>query len=294
MWLRRDKIVGWSSYSLPKSPVTVIPLPNSAGVPIGEYLEAFAAKATAYSKVFSYHADGIPMGEEENKEFLEEPIAALPPDLLGILPPILLTFVPYLESPSATQLRASRRAHKPAPNPVATATAEALVANAAPPKGKELALVYLPAGTLRKQAVLVFGVKDVDMSDYHYHFFRGIAQASFERLPEEIFAGYSALVREELKSRVHGEVDEPSWNAKQELLRRQTGIRGETKLFREYAKESFFDTLTLFLHGLCCDIDVEPGPRQIASRYLRKRLQYLQGCFAPPEGFALFPEDSKK
>ena len=53
------------------------------------------------------------------------------------------------------------------------------------------------------------------------------------------------------------------------------------------------DTLTLYLHGLCCDIDVEPGPRQIASRHLRKRLEYMRSQFAPPDGYAVFPEELK-
>jgi hypothetical protein len=54
------------------------------------------------------------------------------------------------------------------------------------------------------------------------------------------------------------------------------------------------DTLTLFLHGICCDIDVEPGPRQLASRFIRKRLELFKGAFPPPEGYALFPEQVRR
>ena len=49
------------------------------------------------------------------------------------------------------------------------------------------------------------------------------------------------------------------------------------KAFRAYARQSFIDTLTLYLHGICCDIDVDTGPRQLPSRYLRKRLLLLRG-----------------
>jgi len=56
-------------------------------------------------------------------------------------------------------------------------------------------------------------------------------------------------------------------------------------------RQSFIDTLTLYLHGICCDIDVEPGPRQIPSNHLRKRLQLLKELFPPPQGYAVFPED---
>jgi hypothetical protein len=81
---------------------------------------------------------------------------------------------------------------------------------------------------------------------------------------------------------------------KQALLRRQTNIRKETKLFRDYARQSFVDTLTLYLHGVCCDIDVETGPRQIPSRYLRNRLNLLFALYPPPDGYAVFPEHLKE
>ena len=63
--------------------------------------------------------------------------------------------------------------------------------------------------------------------------------------------------------------------------------------FRDYARQAFVDTLTLYLHGACCDIDVETGPRQMPSRYLRRRLELLMSLFPPPEGYAVLPEQLK-
>ena len=103
----------------------------------------------------------------------------------------------------------------------------------------------------------------------------------------------TGLLREELNAEVHGEVDERSWHLKQTLLRRPMAARKDGKPFRDYARQSFEDTMTLYLHGLCCDIDVETGPRQLPSRHLRKRLEALKGLFPPPEGHAVFPEDLK-
>ena len=57
------------------------------------------------------------------------------------------------------------------------------------------------------------------------------------------------------------------------------------------ARQSFVDTLTLYLHGICCDIDVDTGPRQLPSRYLRKRLVLLEEVYPPPKGYAVFPEE---
>jgi hypothetical protein len=92
---------------------------------------------------------------------------------------------------------------------------------------------------------------------------------------------------------MHGEVDEKSWHLKQALLRRQANVRKETKLFRDYARQAFEDTLTLYLHGTCCDIDVETGPRQMPSRYLRRRIEFLMSVYPPPEGYAVLPEQLK-
>jgi hypothetical protein len=65
------------------------------------------------------------------------------------------------------------------------------------------------------------------------------------------------------------------------LLRRQTNVKRETKLFRDYALQ-LLKTRSPHLHGLCCDIDVETGPRQMPSRYLRKRLEALVALYPRP------------
>jgi len=38
---------------------------------------------------------------------------------------------------------------------------------------------------------------------------------------------------------------------------------------------------------------VETGPRQMPSRYLRRRLELLIALFPPPEGYAVLPEQLK-
>jgi hypothetical protein len=143
-------------------------------------------------------------------------------------------------------------------------------------------------------SVLVFAIRDVDMADYHYTFYNCLSSLVADRWTPDAQERFYRLLREELKSEVHGEVDERSWHLKQGLLRRQTNIRKETKMFREYARQAFEDTLTLYLHGACCDIDVETGPRQMPSRYLRKRLELLFSLYPPPDGYAIFPEQIRR
>jgi hypothetical protein len=86
-------------------------------------------------------------------------------------------------------------------------------------------------------------------------------------------------------------VDEESWRLKSELTARDRDNFGHSKRCRAYIRRSFIDTLTLYLHGICCDIDVETGPRQLASNMLRKRLRLLRTLFPPPDGYAVLPED---
>ena len=141
------------------------------------------------------------------------------------------------------------------------------------------------------ETVLVFAFKEQDVAEYHYRLYRRLSDVGSRQSCRQTLERLQSEIREELNNGVHGEVDEESWQAKQALLRRQTGVKRDTRLFEEYARQSFIDTLTLYLHGICCDIDVETGPRQLPSRHLRKRLTFFKGLYPPPEGYAVFPED---
>jgi hypothetical protein len=154
---------------------------------------------------------------------------------------------------------------------------------------------YLPCSRrdLADMTILVLGIKEIEVADYHYQFYNALSAVVADRWSPDVQERFYRTIREELSAEVHGEVDEKSWHLKQALQRRQTNVRKETKLFREYARQAFEDTLTLFLHGTCCDIDVETGPRQMPSRYLRRRLELLISLFPPPEGYAVLPEQLK-
>ncbi len=224
------------------------------------------APVTAKFSFFSV----LPLGEEELRQYLKEPIAAISPVAVAALPQMGVILVPYLERGNGKGGDA--------------------VTFEPPPEAR-----YLPSvrRELEGLTVLALAVKDIDVADYHYEFYNGVAGAIASRWPRDVQESFYRLIREELSAEVHGEVDERSWHLKQSLLRRQSNARRETKLFREYAQQAFEDTLTLYFHGACCDIDVETGPRQMPSRYLRRRLEVLLGLFPPPEGYAVLPEQLK-
>jgi|WetSurMetagenome_2_1015567.scaffolds.fasta_scaffold194790_2 hypothetical protein len=224
------------------------------------------------SNRFSYFQTS-PLSEDDVREYVEEPVAALPVDLAALLPPISIVLVPYLEKLNGKEKGGVTRY---------AVSFEAPAESRQSPSWQTLA---------DGRATLLFATKDKLVADYHYHFYRAIASLAADCAKADTRNEFYGLLREELRSHVHGEVDQEGWHLKQALIRRQTNLRRETKAFLEYARQALIDTLTLYLHGICCDIDVEPGPRQLPSRFLRKRLALLEDNFGPPEGYAVFPEE---
>lgn len=247
--------------------------PNTERLRLVQFVADLRGDMIPLGNRFSYFCAAVSFNEEDVREYLEEPIAALPPKFAVQLPHVRVFLAPYLE-------RAGLRAKTPA-------GPELFISLERPAES-----VALPSTTLHGdgEALLVFAVKDIEIADFHYFFYQalaGLAAGAAENVPGE----FTALLREELRQAAHGEVDEASWRAKQSAKKYGRGAGRDSKAFREYARQAYTDTLTLFLHGLCCDIDVEPGPRQLASRYLRRRLLALRELFPPPAGYALFPED---
>jgi hypothetical protein len=218
---------------------------------------------------FSYFSL-LPIAEEDLRQYLNDPIAAISPAVAALLPPTGLLLVPYLEKGAAKEK-------------------DGVVYE----RPTESRMLLTSRCDLDGMTVLALGAKDVEVADYHHQFYSALSEVAAEHWPAEAQERFYREIREELNAQIHGEVDEKSWHLKQALLRRQTNVRKETKLFRDYARQSFIDTLTLYLHGACCDIDVETGPRQMPGRYLRRRLELLISLFPPPEGYAVLPEQLK-
>ena len=236
-------------------------------LPVEAFAEQFQGEMVPLNNTYSYFA-ALPLEDSQVQQFVQEPIAALPPGLAEILPELRVVLVPYLAR--------------------ANSKGSDLVAFDKPAENRQVAAASLEMGA---RLYFFLAVKDEDVADFHYTFYNGMAALASYRLREVQRERFSRVLREELASEVHGEVEEKSWRLKQQLRRRQRNTLRDTKLQREYFRQAFEDTATLYLHGLCCDIDVETGPRQLPTRFLRKRLELLRELFPPPAGFALFPEE---
>ena len=240
-----------------------------AKLTVEELAKRFRGEMIPVTAKFSYFAT-LPIAEEDLKQYLNYPIAAISPAVVAALPHIGVILSPYVEKGNGKGGD--------------TVTFE-----------RPLESRHIPCSrtNLGDMTVLALGVRDIEVADYHYHFYNALAGIIAGSLPAAVQERFHRTIREELSAEVHGEVDEKSWHLKQALLRRQTNVRKETKLFRDYARQAFEDTLTLYLHGTCCDIDVETGPRQMPGRYLRRRLELLMSLYPPPDGYAVLPEQLK-
>jgi hypothetical protein len=234
---------------------------------VEEMAARFRSEMIPVTNKFSYFST-LPIAEDDLRGYLNDPIAAISPAIAAALPKMGLILAPYLEKGNGKDIVTFER----------------------PAESR-----YIPYSRRDSSdgTVLALGVKDIEVADYHYQFYNALAAVVADRWSSDVQERFFRTLREELSAEIHGEVDEKSWHLKQALLRRQTNVRKETKLFREYARQSFEDTLTLYLHGTCCDIDVETGPRQMPSRYLRRRIELLISLFPPPEGYAVLPEQLK-
>src|SRR5580693_8222190 len=185
---------------------------------VRQFAERFKSEMIPLSNTFSYFCASVPMTEDDLKEYLQEPVAALPPAMTASLPKISILLVPYLERANGVH-GAKSRSKTPASD---------FVTVEKPPEGKISTSTQLRVGD---ETVLAFALKDQEMAEYHYRFFHLLATLLGEHWTEEIETTFSRLLRDELTADVHGEVDEPSWRLKQALRRSATARGG--RVFRD-------------------------------------------------------------
>lgn len=268
--------------------------------PLSEFLASARTQLVTLKPKFSYFSAIEPFTEEDLRDYIEDPIAALPPSVISLLPNVVILLVPYLDPQNGkekghpekhgTKAGASRRRREPITAEQAAIPPEGVVLFERPGEARYWRGVHWLEAN-RAEAVIVLATADTEVADYHYQLYRHLSMIVAELSAPESLAGYLGIIREELNSHMHGEVDDRSWQLKQSFLRHRSQVRRDSREFREYATQSFVDTLTLYLHGICCDIDVDTGPRQLPSRHLRRRLRLLRDLYPPPQGYAVFPEE---
>lgn len=235
-------------------------------LPADQFVQRFRDDLVPLDSKISWFSLGS-LPEEDLAASIREPFASLPPALAQQLPQLHLFLVPYLRS-------AGRQA-------------DIIVFEAPDPKDRSDSFQIIGP----ENASLVIATEDVSPNAYHYNLYSALSSLAWEVAPSDVRQAWAKSIKEELKRGVHGEIDEISWQRKNEVLSKQSQPLRDSKLLRAYLRASYIDTMTLFLHGICCDIDVEPSPRQIPSVEIRRRLELLRRFYPLGEGYALFPEE---
>jgi hypothetical protein len=264
-------------------------MPVVSKVPLASFMAQCEGQMVPLSKSLSYFA-AFPLEENDLRKLLYDPVAAIPPKIGQILPHLRFVLVPYLEkeSPDHGPNGSDRRESAASKRLSSKNGASELVSYSEPTRSRQIASA---SSEQNGELFLFLAVKAEDLAEYHYTFYNSLAALLTPRLEAASIERFQGLIRDELTIETHGEVDEKSWRLKEKVTQRKGDPTRDSKPLQDYFRQAMEDTLTLYLHGLCCDIDVDAGPRQLASRYVRRRLLLLRELFPPPEGFALFPEE---
>src|SRR5258708_36412128 len=114
------------------------------------------------------------MPEEDARQYLHDPVAALSPAVMAALPKIGIMLAPYLEKGNGKHA--------------------GTVVFERPPDTKSIPNTLTRAGG---GTTLVFAIRDVDVADYHYQFYGRLAGLIAGTLPAEVQEGFYRILREE-------------------------------------------------------------------------------------------------
>src|SRR5690242_21431789 len=118
---------------------------------VEELATRFRSEMVPLSSRFSYFT-AMPVPEEDLKQYLHDPIAALPPAVCESLQPVGVMLVPYLDKGNGK--------------------GSDVVSYEKPHEHRQIAASRYIA---QDAATMVFAIKDEDVSDYHYCFYNAIA-----------------------------------------------------------------------------------------------------------------------
>src|SRR5262249_38807516 len=138
---------------------------------VRQFAERFRGEMIPLSNTFSYFCASVPLSEEDLKEYLEEPVAALPPAIGAALPKISILLVPYLEKGNLGDNKKK----------LVVGTAADYVSIERPPEGRLSTFTQLKLG---EETVLAFALKEQEVAEYHYRFYHLLATLTGDRWSE--------------------------------------------------------------------------------------------------------------
>src|ERR1700677_3302071 len=178
---------------------------------VRQFAERFRGEMIPLSTTFSYFCASVPLSEEDLKEYLEEPVAALPPLIAAALPKISILLVPYLERANGKEPGGKDHNGKERGGDSKHASGGEYVSIEKPPEGRISNATQLKLGD---ETVLAFALKGQEVAEYHYRFYHLLASVLGESWSEDIETRYGRIVREELSAGAPVERSSPGWHIK--------------------------------------------------------------------------------
>jgi hypothetical protein len=114
-----------------------------------------------------------------------------------------------------------------------------------------------------------------------------VGQVLWEVSPQD-HPGWLALLDQEFREGVSGEIDEDVLALKRTLLSRPFAARS-LRWTERYAAAAFAATVAAYIHALWHDVTVSEGPEHLPAAALLRRLEYLAHRYPPDRGHRLFP-----
>ena len=246
-------------------------LDDARGIPTKEFVASCREVLIPVNEHVSYFSVE-PLDEKERQRLVFDPIGALPPKVLGLVPNLRLVLVPFLATEAISE----------------KSGATVRISFSEPPGNKRWFSDYQKTET---EHFIFVAIRSDDYFDSHVLFYQALASRIIEHADGQLSEMFNLLLDTELKKDARGEVNEFAWLCKKDLLALAADTEERQRCLEAYRDAALADTLALYLHGLCCDIDLDNGPKQLASRYIRLRLHLLKDFLPPPRGVALFPDE---
>jgi len=239
------------------------PMSARAPVPVAEYVQETFVPLSRLPHDWELHS-AVTLSPAEDRTMVREPAAAVPGSIAQRIGKLRVLVVPFVACAEGGDLVAWSK-----------------------PQGESHSAVWLEG---EKRTDLVLPCRELDAHDTGFEFLASVAELLRPRLTDKEISSFEALLTEELRLGVTGEIDEEALAAKQPLASGHSRRVGHERL-APYRDVSFVSTTAEYMHGLWHDVQVRVGPEHLPVSQLRRRMMLLAELFPPNEGYSVFAKE---
>jgi len=232
-------------------------------VPVAEYVQGTFVPLSRLPHDWELHS-AVTLSPAEDRTMVREPAAAVPDSIAQRIGKLRVLVVPFVACAEGGDLVAWSK-----------------------PQGESHSAVWLEG---EKGTDLVLPCRELDAHDTGFEFLASVAELLRPRLTDNEISRFEALLAEELRLGVTGEIDEEALAAKQPLASGRSRRVGHERL-AHYRDVSFVSTTAEYMHGLWHDVQVRVGPEHLPVAQLRRRMMLLAELFPPNEGYNVFAKE---